>query len=287
MCKVLALSAHTNINKIEKFLDSKIFLQRGAFKNIEILIGETLSIKHDHIPLEEYDFVWLNSTWSTRTLAFTTMQYLQLKRVPHTNVEKSTSKLSDTIVCHQRGVRQPNTFFTPTNNLNGRFEEIQSKIKLPLIIKDVKGSLGANIFLIKNRTDFTKFLKEAPLKKQFLIQEYISNDFDWGINIANGEIIAASMRIRQDHPFLNNAHQGAKEVFVETQDVPEDVQREALLAMKALKLNWGRVDIVVNNEDKKPYVLEVNRRPGMTVNSPEVKAFAGFLQSKIGELNLI
>jgi glutathione synthase/RimK-type ligase-like ATP-grasp enzyme len=47
------------------------------------------------------------------------------------------------------------------------------------------------------------------------------------------------------------------------EDAPADSAAQAVLAVKALCLDFGAVDIVVGKKDNMPYVLEVNTAPGI------------------------
>jgi hypothetical protein len=47
-------------------------------------------------------------------------------------------------------------------------------------------------------------------------------------------------------------------------ETPESVKVQAILAVEALGLDFGAVDIIWNDREQKPYVLEVNCAPGLT-----------------------
>lgn len=47
-------------------------------------------------------------------------------------------------------------------------------------------------------------------------------------------------------------------------ETPEGVEEQAVLAIKACGLDFGAVDIIYNERDKRPYTLEVNTAPGLT-----------------------
>ncbi|NLD25576.1 hypothetical protein GX656_02955, partial [Candidatus Dojkabacteria bacterium] len=62
------------------------------------------------------------------------------------------------------------------------------------------------------------------------------------------------------------------------ENTPLDVLDIAVGASHALKLNWAGVDVVTDNRTNKNYVLEVNRRPGLTERSSEISALYGYLK---------
>ena len=112
-----------------------------------------------------------------------------------------------------------------------------------------------------------------PKGKRFFFQKFIPNDYDWGILVANGRVVSAEKSYHLKNEFRNNACWGAKEVFVDVNEVNKHLKSIAMNACKILELEWGRADIIIDKSTQKPYLLEVNRLPGMTVGSTEQKAF--------------
>jgi glutathione synthase/RimK-type ligase-like ATP-grasp enzyme len=80
-------------------------------------------------------------------------------------------------------------------------------------------------------------------------------DVNWKVrNLANGFIYARDF---------------------DEEDLPADLRDEALLAVKALGLDFGAVDLIFNKKHRKSYVLEVNTAPGLQGQTLDayVKAF--------------
>ena len=46
------------------------------------------------------------------------------------------------------------------------------------------------------------------------------NDYDWGVLVANGEVLSAEMSFPKSGEFRNNSQNGATEVFVDVNSVP-------------------------------------------------------------------
>jgi len=68
-------------------------------------------------------------------------------------------------------------------------------------------------------------------------------------------------------------------VFVETKDIPRPIQDIAIKASEILGLSWSRSDIIVDKNTDIPYLLEVNRCPGITSGTSEVFGAQQFLKS--------
>jgi glutathione synthase/RimK-type ligase-like ATP-grasp enzyme len=124
-------------------------------------------------------------------------------------------------------------------------------------------------------------LKELPKNKNYIFQKFIPNDYDWGILVAKGEVVSAERSFRPKGEFRNNACWGAREVFEKIDKVDDKVKQIAQKACAILKLDWGRADIVIDKITNMPYLLEVNRFPGMTAGSSEEKAFYKYLKNKL------
>jgi ribosomal protein L6P/L9E len=64
--------------------------------------------------------------------------------------------------------------------------------------------------------------------------------------------------------FRNNTCNGAEEHFVDVESIPENIRDIAVRASGLLGLSWSRADIIIDKLTGLPYLLEVNRYPGIT-----------------------
>lgn len=106
---------------------------------------------------------------------------------------------------------------------------------------------------------------EAPLYVR-----YIKKSKEYRVHVLCGDIVDVQRKARskdvQDEDVnwqVRNHANGfiyAREGF----ETPESVKVQALLAIEALGLDFGAVDIIWNEREQKPYVLEVNTAPGLT-----------------------
>jgi len=113
---------------------------------------------------------------------------------------------------------------------------------------------------------------------KYIFQEFISNDFDYRVVVANNKATSVCKRTRVEDKYRNNVALGATEEFVNVKDTPQGVIDIAVGASRALKLNWAGVDVVTDNNTNKNYVLEVNRRPGLTEKSSEIVALYTYIK---------
>lgn len=123
------------------------------------------------------------------------------------------------------------------------------------------GHSGDGIELISGDVD----IPEAPLYVQ-----YVKKLHEFRVHVMAGDVVDVQRKARrQDVPDevvnwqVRNHANGfiyAREGF----ETPESVKVQASRAIEALGLDFGAVDIIWNDHEQKPYVLEVNTAPGLT-----------------------
>jgi hypothetical protein len=280
---LLVLPTIHNIDEIVRGLSTPMELTKGKYSNLEFrFTNNTVSLMHDGLDLRDFENVWLTSYWPSRDLAYSVKLYLDHYATPHTFVEKATSKVSDQMIFALNNISTPNTFFIDNLNIWQYIEPIESTCGYPLIIKDITGSGGRHSYYIKDRIDLLEKSALLPKHKKYLYQKFIPNDFDWGILVSNGMIVSAEKSYPKECEFRNNSCNGAAEVFVDIATIPLQVKEMALEASAALGLVWSRADIVVDRETEIPYLMEVNRCPGISSGTSEVLGAREFLETHLG-----
>jgi glutathione synthase/RimK-type ligase-like ATP-grasp enzyme len=290
MIKQSVLAIGINISeeekiKIQKKLKLKdITLDVASIKDLflKIVDGKLTAMILDK-NFEDYDYIWIQSGWNTTHMAYLLHLYLKSKGIPHNKTNIHNTKLSDILSLSLKGVFVPNTFFH--NGLqvdDNNILKIEKICKFPCIYKTLLGSLGAQVYLIEKKGDIEETIRENGRYNRYIFQEYISNDFDYRVVVANGKPISVCKRTRVNDGYRNNVALGAKEEFFNVEDIPEPVLNIAIQSAQALKLNWAGVDVVTDKYTNKSYVLEVNRRPGLTENSSEMVAAYNYILDLVG-----
>lgn len=118
-----------------------------------------------------------------------------------------------------------------------------------------------------------------------LYTRYVQKKDEYRVHILDNEIIDVQRKARKlDVPGdkvnwkvrnLANGFIYAREGFV----VPEPVKTLSIDTVALLGLNFGAVDVIWNDKQKKPYVLEVNTAPGLVGTTLELyaEAFRAYL----------
>ncbi len=143
--------------------------------------------------------------------------------------------------------------------------------------KILNGSGGAGIV---ECTADNGILPAAPL-----YVEYIKKKKEFRVHVFNGKVIDVQEK-RKERDFdgvrntrirnLDNGYIFAREGLVE----PDTLRKEALLAVAALGLFFGAVDIVWNAKQNRCYVLEINTAPG--IQESTVHAYAAAIKEFLG-----
>ncbi len=280
--RLLVLPAFFDMKHVLEKFSFDIELTKGKFNQLEIIFsGGKMRILHEGVDLKKFSFVWLCSSWADRDLAYAVRLYLNQNNIPNTYVEKGTSKLTDQLILSSIGVACPNTLFIDYRCVEKYLDRIRAVCGYPLIIKDTKGSRGKHSMKISSEKELLERIKDLPKHKKYFFQQYIPNEYNWGIMVANGKISSGEKSYPQEGEFRNNICNGAREVFFDSKEIPLPVKKMAINAGKALNLIWSRSDIIIDKNSQKPYMLEVNRMPGITPKTIEAKGACQFIFNQI------
>lgn len=145
----------------------------------------------------------------------------------------------------------------------GSISEAIERVKelgYPIIVKDIVGGLGAEVYKIKNEEDLGKLLNgEYNLKsvKRLLFQRFLEGGRDLRVIVIGGKVIGAMERVAPPGKYLANYSQGGIVL-------PYDIGRDSEASQLATKvsetflLDYCGVDLM-KDEKGNWAVLEVNR----------------------------
>lgn len=186
-------------------------------------------------------------------------------------VANACNKLTTLTLLQQAGVAHPQ--FT-----EDRGEAVEWLMDGSVVARTVlNGHSGQGIVIMENGGD----LVDAPLYTR-----YIKKDQEYRIHVFQGEVFFQQRKARKlDVPNeevnwkVRNLAGGF--IFANADVVaPEDVRHCARLAVNALGLDFGAVDVLTEKGTGKAYVLEVNTACGLqgTTLDKYVEQFQGLLQ---------
>lgn len=127
----------------------------------------------------------------------------------------------------------------------------------------LQGSSGDGIVELETADDL------GTVEEGTLIVEYIKKKHEFRIHVGDGEIIDRQQKKKRRDVDLEDINWRVRShangfVFVRQEvQVPKCVDEEALKAMEVIGLDFGAVDVIYNQHQKKAYVLEINTAPGI------------------------
>ena len=132
--------------------------------------------------------------------------------------------------------------------------DVEKQLGFPLIVKENYGSLGRQVYLVKNSAELRQ-IEDKLIHIPHIFQEFISSSKgkDYRI-IVIGHKIVAYMKRENKHSYLSNLATGGTASVV---DLPQEYFDMAIKASKILGLDYCGVDIL-EGKNKEPILSEVN-----------------------------
>ena len=177
------------------------------------------------------------------------------------NKALTAEALSLSSVPAPRTVIAPLTFYNIGYNKTDFVKNACQILGFPIVIKELYGSLGAQVYLAKTVEEAIVTVEKIGARP-FLFQEMIKESFgrDVRVNIVGEKVVASMLRQGADGDFRSNiGNGGAGEPFV----LSKEAERVALMAAKAVGADFAGVDLLFG-KDGEPFVCEVNSNPHFT-----------------------
>ncbi len=209
---------------------------------------------------------------------------LEWLRIPYTGSDVMASALGmDKFKCKQvwQGLGLP----TPASSLlspDTNAQQLVAKLGLPLMVKPAHEGSSIGMSKVTSTEQLAAAYLEASRYDTRILAERFITGTEFTASIVDGVALPV-IGLKTSHDFYDF---NAKYTATDTQYLlpcgltPEEEQAIQQLALDAYQAvgceSWGRVDIMVD-EQKQPWLLEVNTSPGMTDHSlvPQAAAFAG------------
>ncbi len=163
------------------------------------------------------------------------------------------------IALHKAHIPMPKTVIAPFTYPNAGYgdflflREAEKLFPYPMVVKEVFGSYGKQVYLAKNAGEVKAILKKTG-DKPVLLQELILESAGEDVRaIVVGDKVVAAMQRKNDRDFRANLSIGGK---AEPYTLTPGEEALALKAAKELKLDFCGVDLL--HAKKGPLVCEVN-----------------------------
>ena len=138
------------------------------------------------------------------------------------------------------------------------------------VLKSVQGTKGKDNYLVHSEEELRKIIAKNQ-EINFILQEFIENDGDYRIIVANFKPKLAIFRSSNGKDFRNNTSVGGEAKLIPIEEVNKNVLELAVASAKALDIKIAGADILPSKTGEYT-VLEVNRTPQLVTGAfPEEK----------------
>jgi len=195
------------------------------------------------------------------------------------------SKISQMVLFALGDIPVPDTLAVWDNA--GHLEAAQKFVQPPFIMKSNDGTKGLNNHLVKNWDEYTAILKDGE-RRAYILQPFLPNDGDFRFLYLGDEQLAFHRRAASDDTHLNNSTQGGQGTMIPLADCNPEHLELARRTMEVFGREIGGVDILVDKQTGKPYVLEVNHTPAIfsgLFQREKIAKYAAFVQAKIKDVS--
>lgn len=241
---------------------------RGNLKDLEFVITDNkLSVvdamtKRD---IASYKTLYIRR-WNTRCQdqATAVARYAKAHGLTVVNSEnlglQSFSKLTQVVEMALAGLPQPDTYISSHKNIK-RYFKAGAHITFPLVLKSTIGTLGDDNYLVKNYEQLVALLDEHK-DTEFMVQQYIPNLSDFRCLVLGDKIGVIIERQGKDkeNDHRNNTSKGALATLRDQADFPDEFIRDALTAARVLGREISGVDVLIDSQTGRHYLLEVNKK---------------------------
>lgn len=135
------------------------------------------------------------------------------------------------------------------------FDFLISSLGNKFIMKPIDWRHWKWVYLVDN---FDDFIKNHQNEVMFMYQEFIENDWDLRIIVIWWEVIWSILRKWKDWSFINNV---AMWWDFREYKLDYNLSQIAKKSAEVLSIDIAWVDIILDKNTSKPYILEINRSP--------------------------
>ena len=205
---------------------------------------------------------------------------LECMGIPHTGSDHkglclSMDKLLSKRLMTEAGIPTPEYVLPPSQNgaKTANHGDLPCDCPFPCVVKPMCGGSSIGVKMANSPDELTAILTANKSKTDDLIIERRISGREFTVGILNGEALAVTEIIPKEgfYDYNNKYTMGATEEITPAPIDPETetaIKTAALNTHKALCLGaYSRIDIIVESETDKVFVLEANAIPGMTATS--------------------
>jgi RimK family alpha-L-glutamate ligase len=138
---------------------------------------------------------------------------------------------------------------------------VEYDIPFPIVLKPDNGSLGKGIYLIRSQSELRN--KDINWNSSLLLSSYIDSDGDYRVFVLGERAFSAMKRTGNDNPadFVAKSG-GVTKSLAENEEIDNKLKEIALQAARVIGVEYAGVDIIIDKNSGKYFVLEINSSGG-------------------------
>jgi glutathione synthase/RimK-type ligase-like ATP-grasp enzyme len=279
-----------NSKRLIRFLNKnstqKYKAHLNAFSDLffEIKTGK-VCIKSKGQDIAKYDLVFIRKAGKyVRSIGALTT-YLDNKKVDfvdpaYREMGMSLDKATSAVRLAIKKIPIPDTYFCYSESILENRKKIIKGLGFPIIAKAVFSQRNLEVYILRNENDFNELLVSP--KKEFVFQKFIDIKSEFRLLVMGQEVRVLEQKFERNYENVKVCVRNADgdSIFLNLNSASSLINRISLKAVKLLGLDIAGVDIAIEKESHKVYIIEVNKGPGIVYDSkisPELKAFSDYL----------
>lgn len=251
---------------------------------VSIFVGQgKVEIKHFGENLEKFDLVYFRRIGNRNlSIANVICDYL---------VKRKREFIDKALQIEGRGEdKLSNNYFLSLDKVpvvpmvsSSDWTEIVSFVGLPMIAKDIDKQRTEGIFMIKTKEDFNKLTSDFP-ESRFVFEKFMNIEKEYRLLVMGTKVRTVLTKDKRTYGFKVSTPIGIPEEYVDPNFIPDNLKKIAVKSAQVLSLQVAGVDLMIEKNTGKPFIIEVNRGPGITNEvdiSPELPELAKYLKEKL------
>lgn len=260
------------------------FVKTGRVKVLDTKSGRDIG---------NYEVVYLKSHRRHTAMANSAALYLQFKGTKFFDKELLTHVAYDKLAVYTKlalhNLPVPYTICAGRDYLVKNAEELGNQLGWPLVCKEINSDRGRKNFLVENKSQLRKILREAEAEEVYTLQQFIPNTgwlralvFGKAAELFIGRKSTASNDPQKRH--LNKPAGSANAYLLGLEEVDPVSRDLAVRAADLINRQVAGVDLIQHSKNKRWFILEVNNSPTLKYGpflTEKAKNFAKFIDFEL------